>query len=140
MLWGALTAYLIEKHLGLSQNMLKLSQFKEIAFQCLGILVHLAQFILQLLESGLHNICKRYVSCGNECYMIKYLEINHFTGLWGLGAIASIKHRNTVLLDLLLEVTKLTFHFIASTHLINELTLEGVHIGIKLQKFVGNFI
>lgn len=84
----------------------------------------------------IYNIFTCYVSFKNVGYIIKYLEINHFTGLWGLRTITSVKHRNTVFLDLLFEITKLTFHFIATTYLIHELTLEGVHIGIELQIFV----
>lgn len=64
---------------------------------------------------------------------IFYLKINHFSGLWRLGALTGIEHRNTVLLNLLLEVTQFAFHFIAATNLVDELALEGIDVRIQLQ-------
>lgn len=47
------STYLIEEHLGLTQNVPQFGELQIVAFQCLGILIDFAQFIFQLLECRL---------------------------------------------------------------------------------------
>lgn len=50
-----MTTYLVEKDLSLAENVLQLGQLQEIALQSLGVLIHLPQLVLQLLEGGLKS-------------------------------------------------------------------------------------
>lgn len=43
-----------------------------------------------------------------------------------------IKHWNTVFFNFLFKVSQFSFHFIATTYLVNELPLEHIHVGIQL--------
>lgn len=94
--------------------MLQLGQLQEVLLQRLRILIDLAQLVLQLLE--------------------RRLQVNHLAGLRRLGTITGVQHRDRVLLDLLLQVPQLALHLIATTHLVHELALERVHVGIQLQR------
>ena len=60
------------------------------------------------------------------------LKIDHFAWLRSLGILAIIQHWYSVLLDLLLQVTELPFHLIATSHLVDEFSLESIHIRIEL--------
>lgn len=61
-----------------------------------------------------------------------YLKVNHFAGLRCLWALAGVQHRDTVLLDLLLQVPEFTLHLVAAAHLIDKLALERVDVRIEL--------
>lgn len=107
-------SYLVKEDLGLAQDMLQLGQLQEVLLQRLRILIDLAQLVLQLLE--------------------RRLQVNHLAGLRRLGTITGVQHRDRVLLDLLLQVPQLALHLIATTHLVHELALERVHVGIQLER------
>lgn len=104
------SAYLVEEDLSLSQDVLELGQLQEVALERLGVLVHFPQLVLQLLEGG--------------------LQVDHLPGLGGLGVLAGVQHRDAVLLDLLLQVAQLALHLVATAHLVDELPLEGIDVGI----------
>lgn len=102
--------HLVEEDLSLSQDVLELGQLQEVALERLGVLIHFPQLVLQLLEGG--------------------LQIDHLSGLRSLRVLAGVQHRYTILFDLLLQVTKLAFHLIATTHLVDKLPLEGINVGV----------
>lgn len=105
-------SHLIEEDLSLAQNMLQLGQLQEVSFQRLSILVDFTQLILELLKGR--------------------LQVDHLTRLRRFRTLAGIVHWNSILFDLLLEISKLSLHLVASTHLIDELALESVDVGIQV--------
>lgn len=97
--------------------MLQLGQLQEVALERLGVLIDLAQFVLQLLEGR--------------------LQVDHLPRLGSFGTLARVQHRDAVLLDFLLEVAQLALHLVTSAHLVDELALERVHVRVELEE--GNF-
>lgn len=104
--------YLIEEDLSLSENMLKLGQLQEIAFERLSVQIYFPQLVFQFLEGG--------------------LQIDHLPGLRSLRILAGIQHRYTVLLDFLLQVAQLALHLVAPAYLVDEFSLKGIDVGIQL--------
>lgn len=106
------STYLVEEDLSLTQDVLQLGQLQEVALQRFGVLVHLAQFVLQLLEGG--------------------LQVDHLPRLGSFGALAGVQHRDAVLLDFLLQVAQLALHLVAPAHLVDELALERIDVRVEL--------
>ena len=77
------------------------------------------------------------------------LQVDHFAWLRGLGTLGPLHHRDVVLLDLLLQEPQLPLHLVAPSHLIkvvtdlvfrekvqphlvDELPLECVGVGVEV--------
>lgn len=75
--------HLVEEHLGLPQDMLELSQLKEVPLEGFGVLVHLTELVLELFEGGL---CTRVNS---QYYSKQYLTFES-TSEWAFERLYRI--------------------------------------------------